>query len=335
VAELCDDPAVDVVYVSTPHQFHAEHTRLAAARGRHLMVEKPMALTIAEAEAMIDACARAGVQLVVGHSQSFEHPILRTRALIAGGSFGALRMIAAFNYTDFLYRPRRPEELDSARGGGVIFNQAPHQMDVVRYLGGGLLRSVRALTGAWDAARPTEGAYAALLQFESGAFATLTYSGYGHFDSDAFCDWIGEGGQQKEGAGAARRALAGVAAEAEAALKAERNYGGERHGGAPAARAHGHFGVVIASCDRADLRPVPTGVMIHGADGSTLDPLPRPAVPRQAVIDELYGAVIEGRAPVHDGRWGLATLEACLAILQSSRLGRDIPLERQVSCEPS
>ena len=53
------------------------------------------------------------------------------------------------------------------------------------------------MTGDWDAARPTEGAYAALMTFENGAFASLTYSGYGHFDSDEFQGWIGEMGQKK------------------------------------------------------------------------------------------------------------------------------------------
>ena len=56
-------------------------------------------------------------------------------------------MINMFAYGNFLYRPRRPEELDTAQGGGVIYNQAPHQIDIARLLGGGLVRSVRA--SAW------------------------------------------------------------------------------------------------------------------------------------------------------------------------------------------
>ena len=141
---------------------------------------------------------RAGVHLVVGHSHSFDAPIPRLRALVESGAFGAVRMINAINYTDYLYRPRRPEELDTAQGGGAVFNQAAHQVDIVRLIGGGRVTSVRAATGAWDAARPTEGAYAALLTFADGAFASLTYNGYGHFDSDELQGWIGEMGQQKE-----------------------------------------------------------------------------------------------------------------------------------------
>ena len=51
-------------------------------------------------------------------------------------------MIATWNYTNFLYRPRRPEELDTAQGGGIVFNQMSHQIDTVRLIGGGRLRSV-------------------------------------------------------------------------------------------------------------------------------------------------------------------------------------------------
>ena len=187
----CADPDVEVVYVATPHQLHAEYVRQAAMNGKHILVEKPIALTLSDAAAMIDAARAAGVHLIVGHSHSFDAPILRTRALIDTGDFGAVRMITALNFTDFLYRPRRPEELDTTQGGGAMFNQAPHQVDIVRLLGGGRVKSVRAITGAWDLARPTS-AFAALLTFESGAFASLVYNGYGNFDSDEFQGWIGE-----------------------------------------------------------------------------------------------------------------------------------------------
>src|SRR5207244_715032 len=115
--------------------------------------------------------------------------------------------------------------LDTAQGGGAVFNQAAHQADIVRLLGGGLVKSVRAATGAWDPTRPTEGAYAALLAFENGAVASLTYSGYGHFDSDEFSGWIGEMGQAKKSD--ARKPPPHLAsADEEAAFKNARNYGG-------------------------------------------------------------------------------------------------------------
>jgi phthalate 4,5-cis-dihydrodiol dehydrogenase len=177
---------------------HVEHVRMAAAHHRHVLVEKPMALTVAECRAMIQATRAAGVQMIVGHSHSFDLPYLRTRALIDSGAFGRVRMINALNFTDFLYRPRRPEELDTARGGGAVYNQAPHQVDVVRRLAGGAASSIRASTGIWDATRPTEGAYSAHLSFENGVFASLSYNGYGRFDTDALCGWSGELGQRRD-----------------------------------------------------------------------------------------------------------------------------------------
>jgi phthalate 4,5-cis-dihydrodiol dehydrogenase len=334
VEALCGDRRVEAVYVATPHQFHAAHVRIAAAAGKHVLVEKPMALTLAECRAMIDATRAAGVALVVGHSHGFDAPVTRTRALIAGKAFGDVRMITALNFTDFLYRPRRPEELDTARGGGVLFNQAPHQVDVVRLIGGGRVRSVRAMTGSFDPARPTEGAYTAILAFEDGAGASLTYSGYGHFDSDELTGWIGENGAPKDPAryGAARKALAGIAdGDAELAVKSARNYGGAAYAAPAAGRFHQHFGFLVASCERADLRPLPQGVMIYGETEQRLDPVPPPQVPRAEVIDELHAAVVDGRPPLHSGEWSLATLEVCLAMLRSAREQREIVLEHQVA----
>ncbi len=336
---LCDDPGVEVVYVATPHGLHAGHVALAAAAGKHLLVEKPLAISLDQCTRMVDAVASAGVQMVVGHSHSFNLPIQRTRALIQSGRFGAVRMLTALNFTDFLYRPRRPEELDTAAGGGVIHSQAAHQIDILRLLGGGLVESVFAHTGNWDAARPTEGAYQALLRFQGGAFASATYSGYGHFDSDSLMGGIGELGQAKlpQDYGAARRRLAGVAGSAEeSALKAARNFGGALYvpPSKPDALAHQHFGPLVVSCDLADLRPTPHGVEIHDHATQKLETLRNPAVPRSEVIDELVAAVRLGEPPLHGGAWARATTEVCLAILACAHTHLPQALRYQVAVPP-
>lgn len=330
---LAADPAIDAVYVASPHQFHAQHVCAAAAQGKHVLVEKPMALTLAECDAMIAACRTAGVQLIVGHCHSFDAPYAKAREIIAAGGFGPLRMIHALNYTDFLYRPRHPEELRSDAGGGVVFGQAAHQIDIVRLLAGSAVTRLRALTGAWDAQRTTEGAYSALLCFAGGAFASLSYSGYGHFDSDEWCGWGGEMGARKkpQDYGHARRRLAEVRdPEAEARLKTANSYGGPDYRPDPPAAAsaarHQHFGPFIVSCERADLRPVPDGVWIYGEQKRELIRIPAPAIARQEVISELCAAITHGARPLHDGPWARATLEVCLALLQSARANRDIAL---------
>ena len=271
---------------------------------KHLLIEKPMALTLQECAAIIDAARGAGVHLVVGHSHSFDAPMRHLRGLIDSGRYGNARMINAINYTDYLYRPRRPEELDTALGGGAIFNQAAHQVDIVRLLGGGRIESVRAATGAWDRTRPTEGAYAALLTFENGAFASLTYSGYGNFDLDEFQGWIGEMGQKKTPyAGAPRHRFDNQ--QDEVAFKNARNYGGpDFHPSAGQDLAHQNFGTLLVSCERADLRALPNGVMIYQNGSAQLDPLPMPKIPRVEVIDELYDAVVQGQPPLARRRLG-------------------------------
>jgi phthalate 4,5-cis-dihydrodiol dehydrogenase len=331
VDAMCRDTNVEVVYVATPHQLHAENAIAAANGGKHLLVEKPMALSLADCTAMIEAARAAGVHLIVGHSHSFNTPVRRTAKIIASGAVGAVRMITALNYTDFLYRPRRPEELDTAHGGGVIYNQAAHQIDIVRLLGGGRVRSVRAMTGAWDPQRPTEGAYSAFLAFEDGAAATATYSGYAHFDSDEFTDWIGELGAAKDSEryGEARKALARTQTE-ELTQRTARAYGKGFTAPVIGERWHQHFGVIVVSCEHADLRPLPNGVMIYDDAAKRLDPLPRPQVQRSEVIDELYDAVVRGRPPLHSGEWARATLEVCLAMLQSSREQREVALTHQI-----
>ena len=95
------------------------------------------------------------------------------------------------------------------------------------------------------------------------------------------------------------------------------------------ARAHEHFGVLVASCERADLRPLPEGVWIYADGEKRMESLAPPKVQRAEVIDELYAAVIDGKAPVHDGEWALATTEACLAILQSAKEQKEIVLRCQ------
>lgn len=336
VAALCADEGIDAVYVATPHERHAAHACAALARGRHVLVEKPMAVSLADCTAMIDAARAARRHLIVGHSHSFDGPVLRAQALASSGELGAVRMVHALYCTDYMYRARRPEEMRTDDGGGVLFSQAAHQVDIVRLLGGGKATSVRAHTGQWDPARPTEGAYSALLAFEHGAFASLTYSGYGHFDGDELMDNVGELGQPKAAGdyGIARRRLRDAPDPAtEAALKAARNYGGARY--APPALAppthHEHFGHVVVCCERGDMRLTPDGVAVYADDARRFEPVPVSTVPRVEVIDELCRAVQEGVPPRHSGEWARATLEVCRGMLESSRTGREIPLQWQVA----
>jgi phthalate 4,5-cis-dihydrodiol dehydrogenase len=330
IGALCADPAVEVVYIATPHQFHAPHAILAAEHGKHIVLEKPMALTLADCDAIIAATERAGVHLIVGHTHAFDPAVREMRRVVASGTLGRLGMIHSFNYTNFLYRPRRPEELDTAQGGGILFNQVPHQIDIARLLAGGLTRSVRAQVTALDSARPTEGSCAALVQFDHGVAAALAYSGYDYFDSDEWHFGIGERGAPKTiDHGAARRALNNIPDEVRA--RTETFAYGSSDTAVPAHQPH--FGITIVTCEKGELRASADGVLVYDASGRRELPLPRSATMpgRSEVLDDMLAAIRSGHAPLHDGRWGKANVEVSLAILQSARERRGVMLRHQVA----
>ncbi len=330
---LCSDRDVEAVYIASPHQLHAEHAIAAAKAGKHALVDKPIAISLSDARDMIGAFVGSGTTLIVGPSHSFDVPVLQARDIIASGRIGQVRMVHALNCTDFLYRPRRPEELRSEDGGGVVFSQGAHQIDIVRLLCGARALTVSAMTGNWDPDRPTEGAYSTLIGFEGGAFASLTYSGYGHFDSDEWQDDISELGYPKsaETYGHARRALRdlkGPAAEAEA--KTARTFGTASV--CDPAPHHEHFGPLLVFGERGDLRITPKGVHIYGDD--TVDFVACPMTyPRSGVLEALYHAVRHDKAPQQTGAWGLASLEICHAILQSAKSSAPVALKHQAGTD--
>jgi phthalate 4,5-cis-dihydrodiol dehydrogenase len=332
ITELCADPAVEIVYIATPHQFHAAHAALAAGAGKHVILEKPMALTLADCDVIIAAAERAKIHLIVGHTHAFDPAVREMRRIVTSGELGRLGMIAAWNYTNVLYRPRRPEELDTDRGGGILFNQVPHQIDMVRLIGGGRLRSVRAQATRLDPARPTEGSAVAFLEFEDGAAASLVYGGYDFFDSDELHFWINERGARKppDQHGAARRALAAEQAE-EARLRVERYAYGTQAG--PPPNHQPHFGLMIVTCERGEMRASADGLFIYDGSGKREVALPKSAAMpgRSEVLDDMFAAIRTGKPPRQDGRWGKANVEVMLAIAQSARERREVMLEHQGS----
>jgi phthalate 4,5-cis-dihydrodiol dehydrogenase len=323
---LLSDPAIEAVYIATPHQFHREHAVAALAAGKHVVVEKPMALNLEDCDAMIGAARQYDRQLIIGHTHGFDPCVQLMRQIIHGGRLGRIGMISTANYTDFLYRPRRPEELDTAAGGGILFNQLPHQIEMIRSLEPSPVRSVRAISLKLDRARPTEGGCMALIEFESDAGASIVYSGYDGFDSDEWHEWIGEGGFPKKAAqGAARHALRNVDVFAEIKLRRDRfGYGSGVSSGFPPAQPH--FGTLVVTCERGDLQQCADGVRMYSEQGVEL--LVPPKTPwrpgRGDVLQELHDAIRNGQRPQHDGRFGRETLAVCLAIQRSAQQRREI-----------
>jgi phthalate 4,5-cis-dihydrodiol dehydrogenase len=336
---LCKDPDVEAVWVSSPNRFHAEHTILAANHGKHVVVEKPMAVTLSDAQRMVEAADKNGIKLLAGHTRAFTLPIRAMRRVIESGTYGQLRALNIWSYSDWMLRPRTADELDLAQGGGIPYRQGPHQVDTVRLLGGGMLRSVRAQVGQWMPERRIPGFYSAFLEFENGTPATISHNGYGYFMGAELVPW-GDDRQRYDAAErAAIRQQLRSGTRAETVEKQALRIGGEQEQiifrrNEPEAWVPEDMGMAIASLDRADVRQSRWGIYIHSDAGKQeIDVIAgreMGVAQRRAELEELYDAVVLNQPLWHDGRWGVATLEVCLAIMDSARQRKEIMLQHQV-----
>jgi phthalate 4,5-cis-dihydrodiol dehydrogenase len=315
---------LDAVYIATPTELHPEHVAQVCAAKKHVLTEKPMAIRVEQAQQMVAAAERAGVVLQVGHSHSYDLPIARMHEIVASGALGRVRMIHTWNFTDWMARPRRAAELDVEQGGGVTYRQGAHQVDVLRLLGGGMVKSVRASTFDWDASRRSVGAHTIFLNFADGAVATAVYNGYGRFSGTELTGGVGEWGLDEKPRAATKPAALSPEQELTAKRQRARN-------AIPANAPHQpHFGLTLASCEGGDIRQSPEGLLVYSDKGREEIVLPKDKSPRDLVIAE-FAEAIAGKRVTHSGRWGLANLEVCTAAIESSRTGGEIELKHQVA----
>jgi phthalate 4,5-cis-dihydrodiol dehydrogenase len=324
VEAMCQSRDIDAVWIATPNKFHAEHAIAAAINGKQIVCEKPMALSLEECDRMNAAAATNGVKLLM-HSKAGDPPIVKMREVVASGRLGRVIQINSWNYKGWFKNARLPSEVDTSKGGGVVYRQGTHQIDIVRCIGGGVVKSVRAITGRWHPSFDTEGNYTAFLEFEDGTPATLVFNGYGGFDITELTWGIGEGGYatskrstQESAAGGPVDASKKYAAPVRAEMR-------QREGG----RKQPFFGLTLVSCERGDLRQSPDGLYLYTQEDREELRCP-PFLDRGGELLRLYEAVVRNQHVFTDGKWGKATLEVALAILQSSKEGRAISLSHQV-----
>ena len=190
------DPAIEVVTVLTPSGMHAEHAIAAAAAGKHVVVEKPMALRLEDADAMIAACDRARVKLFVVKQNRFNVPVVKAREALDAGRFGKLVLGTV------RVRWRRDQsyyDQDSWRGtwaqdGGVLSNQASHHVDLLEWFMGDVVsvhaRASRALVDI-----EAEDTAVATLQFSNGALGIVEATNAARpRDLEGSLSILGEGG---------------------------------------------------------------------------------------------------------------------------------------------
>jgi 1,5-anhydro-D-fructose reductase (1,5-anhydro-D-mannitol-forming) len=143
--QMLADPEVDAVYIATPNAQHADQVVAAAAAGKHVLCDKPLATSVAEARRAVDACDASGVKLGITFQTRFHDGVAQARQLLADGAIGrpvvAQVQISAGRNLPVSWR------LDPALAGlGTINNLGVHGLDVLRYILGDEVAEVTALT---------------------------------------------------------------------------------------------------------------------------------------------------------------------------------------------
>ena len=172
------DSGVRAISVCTPSALHAEMSVSALKRGIHVLVEKPMAVTLASARAMIDSAAESRALLMVGQTERYRPTYRKARELIQAGALGRIFQIrTACCYGSPLYGDGRGQWFATARlaGMGVIGDLAIHRADTIRFLTGEEVQQVAAFKGAFEM-KEVEDNVVAVLQLSGGALVTLSAS---------------------------------------------------------------------------------------------------------------------------------------------------------------
>lgn len=177
VDEMLADPEVHVVAIATPSGLHAPLAVQAARAGKHLLVEKPLALTLADCQTVVQAAQQAGVKLAVVHPNRFLPTVAALQQAAASGAFGKLTHGAA---TVRWFRPQEyysgaPWRGTLAMDGGVLFNQAIHNIDLLQWLLGPV-ESVQGTVATQLRQIEAEDLGAAVVRFRSGAIGMIEAS---------------------------------------------------------------------------------------------------------------------------------------------------------------
>jgi UDP-N-acetyl-2-amino-2-deoxyglucuronate dehydrogenase len=175
---LADRPDLDVISVCTPNGLHAEHSILALKAGKHVLCEKPMALTVKDCSDMIHAAERANKRLFIVKQNRFNPPVIAVKDLIDGGKLGTIHSVQLncfWNRNADYYKNswKGTKDLD----GGTLYTQFSHFIDLLYWFLGDV-ESVKAFTGNFDhqGMIEFEDTGVVILKFLSGAIGGINYT---------------------------------------------------------------------------------------------------------------------------------------------------------------
>ena len=186
--ELIASPDIDAVYIATPVNLHCPQTIAAAATGKHVLVEKPMAMSVAECDEMIAACESAGVRLGVAFYRPFYPVIQRMKKLVEDGSIGNVLSVSAVTSTPFAIAPEEDgywRVIPEQGGGGALMDIGSHRLDLFLNLFGPVA-DVKGFCSTISADYQADDAGSLVLQFESGIHGSLSCFFGANTDPDEF-----------------------------------------------------------------------------------------------------------------------------------------------------
>src|SRR5438309_488803 len=169
---------VALVMVALPNFLHERATVDAASAGKHIFLEKPMADTVEECDRMLDAVGRAGVQLLVAHSQRYFGSTIRAREIVQGGELGQPVFATDTWYKNFGLEGRLPWFLDRATGGGMWLMNGAHMLDRTCWVLDSEVASIRAWIGSPFHQLSADDANLAFVQLRNGLHASIVHAGY-------------------------------------------------------------------------------------------------------------------------------------------------------------
>jgi len=178
-AEMIRGAGVEALVVCTPHPLHAAPAIAAAEAGVHVLVEKPLAATVADCDAMIAAARRSGVVLGVVSQRRFFEPVARMKQAIDAGKLGTpvLGAITMYSWRDEAYYRSDPWRGSwDTEGGGVLINQSPHHIDILLWLMGPVVEVVGRWANLNHPYVEVEDTAVAVLRFASGGLGSMLVS---------------------------------------------------------------------------------------------------------------------------------------------------------------
>lgn len=195
---LLADDAVEAVYICTPNSLHAEQTVQAARAGKHVLVEKPMALSVRDAECMVEECEKAGVRLGVGFHLRHHPAHPEARRVIAEGRLGSPFMFHA-RWVEASERRSGWWDDPTMIGAYITMARVVHLIDLVCYLSGREPTAVSMMTDGQRSDRPLEENAVAILRLGDGVFGSLLATRHAASAQNGFAVYGTAGCLQAEG----------------------------------------------------------------------------------------------------------------------------------------